>query len=201
MFFLTTPSWFEKLKDFDQWLFLKINTGIGNPFFDAVLPFMRNSVNWAPLYIFLIVFALLNFRTKGAWWILFFLVTVALTDMTGNFFKHFFERPRPCLDPELYGRMRLLVDNCSRGFSFTSNHAANHFGMGMFFYLTTRPLLKKWAVAGLIWAALISFAQVYVGVHYPFDILGGTALGLIFGTLTGSLFNKRFGFAIFDNEQ
>lgn len=200
MFLLATSLW-EKLEKMDQWLFIKINSVFTNPVFDQVMPFMRNSSVWIPLYLFLAVFVLMNFRIKGGWWILLFIVTVALTDMTGNYvFKHNFQRIRPCGDPEFFFNVRLLVSYCSTGYSFVSNHAANHFGLAVFFYITFRPVLKNWAAIGLVWAALISYAQIYVGIHYPLDILGGAMLGVIFGTFTGSIFNKRFGFAIFDNQ-
>jgi undecaprenyl-diphosphatase len=63
-----------------------------------------------------------------------------------------------------------------------------------------RPILGNWAAIGFIWAAVIAYAQVYVGVHYPLDILAGSLIGLIFGTFTGRLFNKRYGFVTFDNQ-
>lgn len=191
----------HKLNEWDQWLFIKINSILTNPVFDAILPFMRESKHWAPLYLFLLVFAWLNFRAKGGWWSVFLLATVALTDMTGTYvFKHTFDRIRPCNDPDFFMNVRLLVDHCSRGYSFTSNHAANHFGIAMFFYITMKPLLGKWAISGFIWAGLIAYAQVYVGVHYPLDILAGSLLGLIFGTFTGRLFNKRYGIVTFDHQ-
>ena len=194
-------SLLQKLNQFDQWLFIQLNSGYTNTLFDHVMPFLRTSYNWAPLYLFLIVFALLNFKIRGGWWVVFFLVTAALTDMTGTYvLKHNIHRLRPCSDPDFFMNVRLLVDHCSGGFSFTSNHAASHFGLAMFFYLTMKPVLKLWASTGFIWAGLIAYAQVYVGVHYPFDVLAGTLLGLLIGTLTGSVFNKRYGFAIFDNQ-
>lgn len=191
----------QQINQWDQWLFTKINTGLANPFFDGLMPFLRNGKNWAPLYLFLVVFALLNFRWKGLWWIILFIVTVALTDMTGTYgFKHNFERLRPCNDPDFIMHVRLLLKNCSGGYSFVSNHAANHFGIATFFYFSMRPVFKKWAALSFLWAGMISFAQVYVGVHYPIDILAGTALGLIFGSFTGFLFNKQFGFSTFDHQ-
>ena len=201
MFFLLRSGLLEKLEKLDQWMFIKINSGFTNPFFDNLFPFMRYPLNWAPLYLFLGVFAVLNYKSKGLWWILFFVTTIALTDMTGNYlFKHIFERTRPCGDPDFFYRVRLLVNHCSTGYSFVSNHAANHFGLATFFFLTTRPLLKKWAWIAFGWAGLIAYSQVYVGIHYPFDVIGGALLGLLFGTLTGTLFNKRYGFAIFDSQ-
>lgn len=201
MFFLSQLTLWQKLEKMDQWLFLKINRDWTNPLFDTVLPFLRNGPNWAPLYIFVFAVALVNYRRKGALWMLFFLVTVALTDMTGTYlFKHLIHRLRPCNDPDFFFNVRLLVDHCSTGYSFTSNHAANHFGLATFFFITTRPILKKWAALSFFWAFMVSFAQIYVGVHYPLDVLGGATLGLIFGTFTGLLFNKRYGFVTFGSK-
>lgn len=199
MFFLLQSNLWLQLEKLDQWLFIKINSGSANPFFDSLMPFMRYPLNWAPLYLFLGAFALLNYKGKGAWWILFFICTIALTDMTGNhLFKQNFERIRPCGDPDFFYNVRLLVNHCSTGYSFISNHAANHFGLAAFFFLTTKPLLKRWAWIAFAWAALIAYAQVYVGIHYPLDVLAGALLGLLLGTLTGTIFNKRYGFAIFE---
>ncbi|MET0634446.1 MAG: phosphatase PAP2 family protein [Chitinophagaceae bacterium] len=201
MVYLLRSSLTELLEKADRWMFIRINTDLANPFLDSVMPFVRNPPNWAPLYLFLIMFALLNFKTKGLWWTLFLLVTVALCDMTGNnIFKKGFERLRPCNQPDFAMQVRLLADHCSTGFSFISNHAANHFGIAMFFYLTTRRLIGRWSLLGFAWAALISLAQVYIGIHYPFDIIGGALLGLLFGYLTGTFFNNRFGIVIFDSE-
>jgi membrane-associated phospholipid phosphatase len=201
MFYLLQSGFLNKLEQLDQWLFIKLNSGLANPFFDDLMPFMRNGINWAPLYLFLAVFAVLNFKRKGGWWILFFVATVALTDMIGNnVFKQNFGRDRPCADLDFSEHVRLLINCVGKGNSFISNHAANHFGMAMFFFITFRPVLKKWVWIGFLWAALIAFAQVYVGIHYPSDVFAGALLGLLAGTITGKLFNKRYGFAIFDNQ-
>ena len=98
----------------------------------------------------------------------FFLGTVALTDMTGTYLiKHMVERLRPCNDPIFAEHVRLVINKCAGGYSFISNHAANHFGMAVFFTLTLRRILGSWVWLALIWAPLIAFAQVYIGVHYP----------------------------------
>lgn len=185
----------------DQALFEKINGDWSNPFFDAVMPFLRTSLNWAPLYLFVLVLVLQNFRTKGLWWILFFILTIALTDLSGTYiFKHNIERLRPCRDPEFASHVRMLLKNCAGGFSFISNHAANHFGMAAFFYVTFRPIAGRWARAGFFWAAAIAYSQVYVGVHYPLDVLAGGILGIILGFTTGYVFSKQYGITIFGNQ-
>jgi len=199
--FISAISFWQQLVAWDRYLFEKINSDWANPVFDVIMPFLRNSSSWIPLYLFLLVFVLLNFKVKGIWWSVFFLSTVALTDMTGTYvFKHEFERLRPCSDPDFAEHVRLVLKQCGGGYSFISNHAANHFGMATFFFITFRKVLGKWIWAGLFWAASIAYAQVYVGIHYPLDVLAGAMLGLVFGISTGTLFNKRYGFAIFDNQ-
>ena len=195
---LIAINFWKKLVQWDQSLFISINSDWTNPVFDVVLPIMRNSFIWYPLYLFLLIFVLLNFKVRGLWWAVFFLSTLALTDMTGTYvFKHVFERLRPCSDPDFFTHVRLLLKQCAGGYSFTSNHAANHFGMATFFFITFRHLFKIWAWIALCWAAAICYSQVYVGVHYPLDVLAGAMLGLAFGITTGTFFNKRFGIAIF----
>ena len=185
----------------DQWLFKKINSQWTNPVFDFLFPFFREAYFWAPLYLFLLLFVLSNFKRNWWWWMILFLCTVALTDMTGTkVFKYGFHRLRPCNDPNFSVYVRLLIKECGAGFSFVSNHAATHFGMATFFFFTMRHYFGKWIWVAYAWAACIAYAQVYVGIHYPLDVLGGALLGLIFGLFMAMLFNKKFGFANFDKQ-
>lgn len=151
-----------------------------------------------PLCIYLLYCLPLSILKKGWWWLLFAAAVVAVTDLTGaRIFKPSFERLRPCNDPEMTGYVRMVVNRCGSGFSFISNHAINHFGLAAFIFSTFRPLFPyTWVI--FIWAVLIAFAQVYVGVHYPFDVLAGAILGIITGLAAGALFNKNYGFPIFD---
>ena len=199
MIFLAETFW-QKLEEWDKWLFLQINNHWINPFFDAVMPFIRNPLSWGPLYLFIFLFVWLNFKTKGIWWMVIFLSTIALTDITGTYlFKHTIQRLRPCANPDLAFQVRLLLNHCA-GSSFISNHAANHFGMATFFFFTFRHILKNWIWVPYIWATIIVYSQVYVGMHYPSDVICGALLGFIFGFASATFFNKRFGIAIFDNQ-
>lgn len=188
------------LSETDRWLFKKINAQWINDFFDTVLPFAREGTHWVPLYIFLLVFITLNFK-NGWWWALFFICAVSLSDMTGTYvFKKTFERLRPCNDPVLYDQVRLVLNRCSGGYSFISNHAANHFGMTAFIYLTLKPHIRSpWLRFVFLWPATIAYAQVYIGVHYPTDVFCGALWGILVGSLVAVFFNKRYGIAIFDN--
>ena len=163
------------------------------------MPYLRIAYFWIPVYLFLLIFIPSNFKGRGWWWLVLFLCTVSLCDMTStNLFKDVFKRLRPCSDPEFLQHVRLVIDRCGGMYSFTSNHAANHFGMATFIFVTLRPVIKKWVWLAYLWAAIIGYAQVYVGVHYPLDILGGATIGFLFGWLLGAFFNKRFGFVNFE---
>ena len=194
-------NFWENLIEWDKNAFLAVNGSWTNPFFDEIMPFLRLSTHWVPLYTFILFFMVLNFRQRGLWWCLFFVVTVALTDMIGaRIFKEGIERLRPCNDPMLMDRVRLVIKQCAGGYSFISNHAANHFGMAIFFFVTVRHISRAAAWIGLLWAVSIAYAQVYVGVHFPLDVISGALLGLAIGSLTGQFFNKRFGITIFDHQ-
>ena len=154
-----------------------------------------------PLYLFLFVFVAANFKKNWWWWIILFICTVALTDMTGTrVFKNVFERLRPCKDPDFVAHVRLLLKECAGGYSFISNHAANHFGIATFFYLTLRHYIPKWAWIGYPWAFIIVYSQVYVGIHYPLDVIAGALVGVLFGLFMAMFFNKKFGFVNFDRQ-
>lgn len=177
----------------DRSLFYYINNKWSNDVFDAVMPFIRNQYFWVPLYLFLLAFVLINFRTKALWWILFFLATFALTDLISTqVIKAFVERPRPCADPFASETVRMLIP-CSYSYSFVSSHAANHFGLAMFMFMSMKQFSKRWIWLVFLWALLVSYAQVYVGAHFPFDVSGGALLGVFIGHRTAIIFNKQFG--------
>lgn len=173
----------------DKSLFSLINGKWTNSLLDTILPWVRDAKNWIPLYI--VILAWLFFKWgKTTWkWMLLVAINVGLTDqISSSFFKPFFHRLRPCADPAIMNQSRLLLDHCSGGFSFTSSHAANHFGLAMFVVMTLAPLLKNYRYTFFIWAAIISYAQVYVGVHYPIDVFVGALIGISAGYLNGKIF-------------
>jgi membrane-associated phospholipid phosphatase len=174
----------------DRALFSMINGEWTCSLFDQIMPWIRTSINWFPLYIVLLAFIIYKWK-KSAWkWVLLAAVNVTLTDqISSSIFKPFFQRLRPCVDPALMHKSRLLLEHCSGGFSFTSSHAANHFGIAIFIIMTLQPLFKNYRFLFLIWAAMIAYAQVYVGVHYPLDIIGGSCIGILVGYFNGKLFN------------
>jgi undecaprenyl-diphosphatase len=188
---LLSISWFTSfinwLIEKDKALFLFINKQHTNAFFDWLMPILRESKTWIPLYILLLAFASFKLKKKVWIWILSAAATILLSDqISSHIIKPFFARPRPCADIDFAPQVRLLLDHCSGGFSFTSSHACNHFGIALFMMTTLSAYLKNWKYAFLFWAVIICYAQVYVGVHYPLDVLFGAVLGILIGKLTGS---------------
>jgi membrane-associated phospholipid phosphatase len=196
---LLAASFTEKLwswlSQWDTWLFLKINTVWTSSFLDNVYPWWREANAWVPLYLFLVVFGVMNFGKKVWPWLLFAVITLTLTDqISSNLIKNLVERTRPCNETLLAGQMRLLLNHCSGGYSFTSSHATNHFGFAMFVFITLGQVLGRWRWMFLVWAMTIAYGQVYVGVHYPLDVLCGSLLGCFIGYFTARFFTRKFGF-------
>ena len=157
---------------------------------DSIIPLVRNQYFWAPLYLFLLLLALINRQWRGLLWCLGFLLAFALADHISAFIlKPLIGRIRPCNDPAMAGALHLLVP-CGGGLSFPSSHASNHFAMATFTAWTlgrSRPWVW-WPM--MAWGFIVAYGQVYVGVHYPGDVLGGAVLGLLLGTVV-SIFYRR----------
>lgn len=178
----------DQLIHLDHQFFLAINQGLANPFFDWLMPLLRNKYFWFPLYLFLIVFLVSKYRKNGILAILFLLITFAIADsFSAGLIKPLVERLRPCNEPGFNAEIRSLVQ-CGTGFSFPSSHAANHFAIAAFLSTVFGRRWKPLYWLAYVWAFCISFAQVYVGVHFPFDVTIGGLLGLAIGYLTGSIF-------------
>lgn len=182
----------EQIVAADKALFHLINAVWTLPLFDTLAPWLRNKYFWAPLYVFIAVFFLINYGRRGWYALILLALTVTLCDqLSSGFIKPLAERVRPCNDSSMT-ELRLLV-SCGSGFSFTSSHAANHFGAAIF--LSSLFWRKSILVTGVLlaWASAVSWAQVYVGVHYPLDIAGGALLGTMIGAFLGYWGKSRLG--------
>jgi len=170
----------EQIIHWDHVLFEWINFRGSNSVFDAILPILRNKYFWLPTYIFIISFVIYNYGRKAYYFLIFLIGSVSLADFTSaKFFKPYFARLRPCKDDGVEF-INMLVE-CGSGYSFTSNHAANHFAISIFLYFTLGNQFKQIRPFLILWAFLVAYAQIYVGVHFPFDVLCGGLLGGIIG--------------------
>lgn len=183
----------QQLITFDKQLFKFINHDLSNAFFDWIMPTLRNSNAWVPFYLFLILFAAINYKKTGWWWIVFAACTAIITNyISSDLIKHNIIRIRPCNNPDFAEWINVQVAYRPQSSSFTSSHASNHFGLATFLYLTLKKHWGPKASLFFIWAAVICFAQVYVGVHYPIDVAAGAVIGIIVGYLSGKLFNHNY---------
>ncbi|RZL50862.1 MAG: phosphatase PAP2 family protein [Pedobacter sp.] len=178
------------IHQFDVELFVRIHRGLSNGFFDWLMPLLRNRFFWSPLYLFIVVFCVKNYKKQGYYMIGMILATFAIGDfIASRLIKPFIGRIRPCNDINLADEIIRRVP-CGSGYSFPSSHATNHFAIAVFliclFYGKWKPILPL----SLFWAFSISFAQVYVGVHYPIDTMFGALLGTCIGFFTYYMYTK-----------
>ncbi len=174
----------DYLINLDTQLFIFLNN-LGTDFWDPFWLRMSEIGIWIPLYLVLLGLVYYLFHWKTALLITGFIaLNVIATDQGSvRLFKNQFERLRPCHVEELQDQIRLVKGSCGGQYGFVSSHASNTFGLAFFLGLLFR---KKWPwlyYALLIWASLVAYSRVYLGVHYPGDIL----FGAIYGTLCGTL--------------
>lgn len=185
-------SFLETMNHWDQQIFLLINESWSASFLDSFLPFWREKRNWIPLYFIMLVIAIIKLKKHAWWWIVLFIATVSLADIvSSHLMKPLFERIRPCqAGSGIETLMNLRLPNCPSNRSFPSSHAANHFAMAFFIFFSQAPKMywSRWLF--ILWATIICWAQIYVGVHYPGDILGGAIIGLILGLALGKIYLK-----------
>jgi len=164
----------ETLLSWDTQLFLFLN-GLNSPFWDHVMVFASGKLTWLPFYLLLVYFIARKHGWKTLWWLLAIaLVVTAADQISSGIFKNTFQRLRPCHNPDLQGFIH-LVGRCGGQFGFVSSHAANTFGVAVFLSLLFR---NRWATLGLLfWAAFVSYSRIYIGVHYPGDVICGAIIG------------------------
>jgi len=175
----------EWLINIDTQLFLFLN-GIHSPTFDTLMFRISGNLIWAPLYVGILYLLFKKYGVKGLWLLLGVALVVTLADqMSVHFFKNVFERLRPCHNPDIKEFVH-IVNRCGGKYGFVSSHAANTFGVAMFLHLV---LSKSWfSYSIFFWASLVSYSRIYLGVHYPGDIIGGAMLGLITGKVVHNLY-------------
>lgn len=170
----------QYLVNIDRQLFLFFN-GFHSPFFDSVFTVITTTVTWIPLFALLIFFFIKKYKKQSVYVILGVIVLVACTDLvSARIFKPVFMRPRPCHDPLLSGLVHTVNGKCGGQYGFISSHAANLFGIATYSFFALKRFYKyTWLL--FVWAAIIGYSRVYLGVHFPADV----ALGTVFGVLLG----------------
>jgi len=175
----------EFLQNIDLELFLAIN-GWNNSFFDEVMCFISGKFTWAPLYLFFLFLLFKKYR-KSFWIILLTIAAlIVLSDQTSvQLFKNIFQRLRPCQDPALEGMVHLVRDHCGGQFSFISSHATNTSAAGAFVWILLRPNYRWLLPVIIFWVLIVGYSRIYLGVHYPLDVVAGFVWGTFIGWLVG----------------
>lgn len=177
----------DKLLLLDVQLFVYLN-GLGSETYDAFWLFITKQTHWTPFFLVLLY---IIYKKKGGkqtlYVLLFVSVLILITDQCTNLFKYGFQRMRPCNNPEIKTIIRIVQSRSS--FSFFSGHAANSMAAAMFIYHLIKPYFK-YAFLLFLWPLIFAYSRIYLGLHYPLDIL----CGYLFGMMTGLFVYRIYQF-------
>jgi len=165
-------------------MLIVVNSHWSADWLDILLVPLRHKLFWIPLYIFILLYIYYNFAERR--WIIFLGIGLCILfsdTSSSKIIKPLVNRERPC-HSERYEVIARVP--CSSGYSFTSSHATNHFAISTFLFLLFAGWKYRWLF--MAWASIICYAQVYVGVHYPLDVIFGALLGLLVGFLSFRLY-------------
>ena len=175
----------ESVSNLDERVFLALNQ-LHTSWLDPVMMWCSGNLIWLPLYVLLVYQLLKISRTHAAVALVCVAIGITLSDQfTSTLLKPMIERPRPTWNPDIDTLVHTVDGYRGGRYGFPSSHAANTFCVAVLLNLVIR---KRWVRWLFLWAALVSYSRIYLGVHYPGDILTGAALGSIFGVITYRLY-------------
>lgn len=173
------------LERFDQQLFLFINSS-NSPFFDQVMYTLSGKLIWVPLYLAILVFMGIKYKRNFLIILIFIILAATLADQSSVIVKNIVHRLRPCHEPTLTGLVHLVNGECGGIFGFVSSHATNSFDVAL---LSLMFIKKRWyTISIILWASVIGYSRIYLGVHYPLDVICGSLLGSFIGWSVYSLY-------------
>ena len=176
----------EWLLDLDTRIFLSIN-GLHSPAWDGIMWWISGKFTWWPFYLLILIYLGITKKMQLLPMVIFIALGITLTDQTSvHLFKNVFHRLRPCHEPFLEEVVHLVNGRCGGKYGFISSHAANAFGVALLMISWTR---KRWLTSIMVaWALLIGYSRIYLGVHYPGDVIAGGLWGAACGWSLGLLY-------------
>jgi undecaprenyl-diphosphatase len=194
----------EDILNLDTELFIYLNS-LGFPLFDNFWIFLStkeaNVLFYSTLLFLYFYTRSLKFKFSELFYLLILIAfMITITDQTANLFKDSFQRLRPCYNEMIKDSLRLVKESCGGKYGFFSAHASNSFTLAVFFGLLYKKKFKYLIYFSLLYASLISYSRIYLGVHFPLDILFGAAFGLIIGILTFNFYDKKLYYFKFFNK-
>jgi undecaprenyl-diphosphatase len=177
----------EKLIQLDVQLLVFLN-GLGSATYDGLWLFITKQSNWTPFFLVLLYLVYKKTGIKSTLYLLLFVtLLLVVTDQTTNLFKITFQRLRPCNNPEINSIIRLVKP--SNSFSFFSGHAANSMATMTFLFVVLKKYYRYTFIL-FLFPLIFAYSRIYLGLHYPLDILTGYFFGGTFGFVTYKLYQK-----------
>ena len=188
----------EKILDLDSYLFLYLNN-LGSQYYDNFWIFLSRTEANVMFYLVVLIAYIYSINNKKRTKILFHLIIaiailITISDQTSNLFKDSFQRLRPCYNELISDSLRLVKDSCGGRYGFFSAHASNSFSLAIFFGLLLRSSNKLLILLFALYAFLISYSRIYLGVHYPIDIIVGTIFGTVNAIVLYKIYLYSFNF-------
>jgi undecaprenyl-diphosphatase len=187
----------EKIISLDKKILVFLN-GLGSQTYDPLWLFLTKQINWLPFFLFLLYLVFKKLGTKQTLIIVLFVaILLTVNNTITELFKAHFQRLRPCNDPEIKDIIRNIKPSSS--FSFFSGHSSNTMAVFVFLYAIFKEKYKYFGFL-ILWPFIFAYSRVYLGLHFPTDILCGYTCGLIMGFLfykAYQLFQKKYFKATF----
>ena len=169
--------------NFDTELFLFLN-GLHAAWLDPVMTFISGKLTWTPFYLILLYLVIKNYKKQSVLIILGIILLIVCSDqVSSGIFKPLFERPRPCHNEAIKDLVHLPDGRCGGAYGFISSHACNVFALAVFMTNILKRYYRKIGWVMFVWASLVAYSRIYMGVHYPGDVIVGAAVGAIIGWL------------------
>ena len=192
----------EEILKLDTELFLFLNS-LGSPVFDNIWIYLSYKEANILFYSILLIFYSYykSFKLSEVLYLLLIVaIMITITDQTANLFKDSFQRLRPCYDEVIKDSVRIVKEGCGGKYGFFSAHASNSFSLAIFFGLLFRDKYKYIISFTVLYASLISYSRIYLGVHFPLDLLFGSLFGIIIGFIIFIFYDKQLNFFKFFNK-